>query len=63
MNKKLFLTTFATIIAIMITTAIVPAQKVKDTLVTSTIENADQNLLSFLIQSDNLGVTQTVLIP
>ena len=36
--------------------AVVSAQKVKDTPVASTIENADQNFQPFRIQSDNLGV-------
>lgn len=56
MSKKLFLNTFAAIIAFTTMTAIVSAQRTKDTPVTSTIENADQNFQPFRIQSDNLGV-------
>ncbi|MDQ3130979.1 MAG: hypothetical protein M3Q99_09480 [Acidobacteriota bacterium] len=55
MSKKLFLNTFAAIIALAAMTAIVSAQKVKDTPVTSTIENADSTFQPFRIQNDNLG--------
>ena len=56
MSKKLFLNTFAAIIALAAMTAIVSAQKVKDTPVTSTIENANSTSQPFRIQNDNLGV-------
>lgn len=52
--KKIFLIfTFAA--AFLTLAADVSAQKTKATTVTSTIENADSNLLPFRIESDNLG--------
>ena len=52
--KKTFLI-FTFIAAFLALTINVPAQRVKDTPVTSTIENADQNFVPFRIQSDFQG--------